>query len=299
MDNMEMNDLTVSILINNYNYDNYLQDCIDSAINQTYPNIEVILFDDASTDNSIKIASKYKEKIKIIQNKQNSKHKYNAYNQLNAIYQAFLESKGKIICLLDSDDMFSSQKIEKVVQSFQKNPSIVMVENSGYETDINGIKTKKIFCKEYENFIDIYKRYQHGNFHMQTSFLSFKREYLEKIFPIVLNKRFHLAWADYRLSVLAPYFGTIAFTDGFLVMYRIHGENEGACKINEKKQVFTYHHRQLFLNDFLKKSGQKVLKSYFSQVNKKYLLRVFAPTIFQFLVSLKSLLKRFRVFKIK
>jgi len=49
----------VSIVIDSYNYDRYLEEAINSALNQTYPNIEVIVVDDGSTDNSREIISRY------------------------------------------------------------------------------------------------------------------------------------------------------------------------------------------------------------------------------------------------
>lgn len=52
-----------SIIINNYNYDRFLAEAIDSALNQTYPHIEVIVVDDGSTDNSRKIIADYGDRI--------------------------------------------------------------------------------------------------------------------------------------------------------------------------------------------------------------------------------------------
>ena len=60
----------VSILIASYNKEKYLQRCLDSCLSQTYKNIEVILVDNESTDNSYSIASKYKE-IRLFKKKKN------------------------------------------------------------------------------------------------------------------------------------------------------------------------------------------------------------------------------------
>ena len=59
----------VSIVIPIFNGEKYLDECIKSALNQIYSNIEIIAVDDGSTDNSLKILKKYSDKIKIIQNK--------------------------------------------------------------------------------------------------------------------------------------------------------------------------------------------------------------------------------------
>lgn len=77
----------VSILVNNYNYDKYLSDAIESAINQTYTPVEVIVVDDGSTDNSKTVLDGYSGKI-------NSILKPNA-GQASAINEGFKIAEGK------------------------------------------------------------------------------------------------------------------------------------------------------------------------------------------------------------
>ena len=84
-----MKDIKVSVLIANYNNEKYLIKCIDSVKNQSYQNVEIIIHDDASSDNSIKTISRYKD-IKIIKNK--VRGKYGSYNQMNGYYRAFKKS---------------------------------------------------------------------------------------------------------------------------------------------------------------------------------------------------------------
>ena len=90
--------LKVSVLIANYNNEQYLNQCIDSIKKQKYQNVEIIIHDDASSDNSIKKLNEYKN-IKIIKNKKRGK--YGSYNQMNAYYRAFKKSSGEIVFLLD------------------------------------------------------------------------------------------------------------------------------------------------------------------------------------------------------
>ena len=56
----------VSVVIPNYNYAHYLSDCINSILQQSYKNIEVIFVDDGSTDESVSIAKSFSERVKII-----------------------------------------------------------------------------------------------------------------------------------------------------------------------------------------------------------------------------------------
>ncbi len=104
----------VSILINNYNYARFLPCAIDSALGQTYANIEVIVVDDGSTDNSREVITSYGAKI-IPVLKANG-------GQASAFNAGFRHSTGEIICFLDADDFYPPAKVERLVNLFQLNP---------------------------------------------------------------------------------------------------------------------------------------------------------------------------------
>tara|TARA_B100001564_G_C20650049_1_gene676372 strand:- start:1499 stop:1807 length:309 start_codon:yes stop_codon:yes gene_type:complete len=97
----------VSILITNYNKSGYLNRSINSCLKQNFNNKEILVFDDCSTDDSLKILNKFK-KIKIIKNKK-KKFKSGPLNQIYGIHKLFQISKGNIIFLLDSDDIFKKK----------------------------------------------------------------------------------------------------------------------------------------------------------------------------------------------
>jgi len=97
----------VSVIIPLYNEEKYIIDCINSVINQTYKNIEIIIVDDKSTDNSLKKIKKIKDKrIKIIKLKENK-------GVSNARNIGVEVSTGDYICFLDSDDFWNKEKLEK------------------------------------------------------------------------------------------------------------------------------------------------------------------------------------------
>ncbi len=113
----------VSICIPNYNYGRYLDGCIQSAINQTYPNIEVIFSDNCSTDNSMEIANKYKDRIKIYQNDTN----IGAGKNFDRVCRL---ASGKYVILLAADDVLRPTIAEKaaVIMNKNKNVGFVMVD---------------------------------------------------------------------------------------------------------------------------------------------------------------------------
>ena len=116
----------VSILINNYNKEYFCVKAVKSIINQNYNNIEIIFYDDNSSDFSINRIKEFKKKskikkLKIIENK--IRGSIFSYNQIEGVKKSLLKSKGQIICLMDSDDFFKKNKIKKIVKQFKKNKS--------------------------------------------------------------------------------------------------------------------------------------------------------------------------------
>ncbi len=112
----------VSILINNYNYARFLPESIESALNQTYPKIEVVVVDDGSTDPSREIILRYGE----LANREESGRlvpvlKDNG-GQASAFNAGIAASRGEILCFLDADDYFAPDKVEKIVAHFLDHP---------------------------------------------------------------------------------------------------------------------------------------------------------------------------------
>lgn len=104
--------MKVSIIIPIYNVEKYLKQCIDSVINQSYKNLEIILVDDGSTDNSSKICDEYvalDSRIKAI-------HKSNG-GLMSAWKAGFLVSTCKYVGFVDSDDWIDSNMYEELVRN--------------------------------------------------------------------------------------------------------------------------------------------------------------------------------------
>lgn len=103
-----MKEELVSIVVPVYNAEKFLEDTINTVLNQTYENWELIFVDDCSADNSVNIirkSMKRDKRIKLICNKVNSKAAISRNKGIEA-------AKGKYICFLDADDIWSRKKIE-------------------------------------------------------------------------------------------------------------------------------------------------------------------------------------------
>ena len=108
----------ISIILPNYNNDQYLQTCLDSILKQTFHNFEIVILDDKSTDNSQSIINEYKaqypDQIRAIFNKNNVGVSANRHNGL-------LQARGEYITTLDSDDFYySEKKLESELELIQK-----------------------------------------------------------------------------------------------------------------------------------------------------------------------------------
>ncbi len=222
----------VSILINNYNNGPWIEACVRSALQQTYGRVEVIVYDDGSTDQSVDVLQTLAHDIKLIAASANYGAASPNFNQAHAIYEAFCASRGQIICLLDGDDAFMPQKVEQVVAAFQAHPNALMVQHRFTAIDAHGevlapVRPRKLLLPQregytYAEFIQTYHCLI--NLFMQTSALSFRRGFLERHLPI-LPDRYDKLWPDFRLSRRAAFEGQVVTLLQPLAYYRLHHNN--------------------------------------------------------------------------
>jgi glycosyltransferase involved in cell wall biosynthesis len=101
-----------SVLINNHNYGRFLAEAIESALDQTYAPLEVIVVDDGSSDESLDVITLYGDRITPVLISPSR-------GQYAAINAGLAASSGEFVFLLDSDDVFASHKVEDVVATFE------------------------------------------------------------------------------------------------------------------------------------------------------------------------------------
>lgn len=112
---------TVTVLIDNFNYDRFLGEAIESALNQTHAPLEVLVVDDGSTDDSREVIARFGERVRPIL-KPNG-------GQASAFNAGLAASRGDWICLLDADDVWFPEKVERVVNAVRGRTDVAMVRH--------------------------------------------------------------------------------------------------------------------------------------------------------------------------
>lgn len=206
----------VSVIINNYNYEKFLSEAIDSALNQTYSRYEVIVVDDGSKDQSHSIIELYKDSIKTVLKRNGG--------QASALNAGFKVSIGEIIIFLDSDDYLFPNAIEQVVSVWKLNISKVQYRLQVINSEDEPIGVHPPLERKMKSGDVIPDILKIGNYATSlTSGNAFCRNVLNKIMPIP-EKAFRLA-ADGYLVFSTPFYGEIVSIEKTLGAYRIHGKN--------------------------------------------------------------------------
>lgn len=137
----------VTIGIPNYNYAHYIKEAIDSVAKQTYQNIELIIVDDCSTDNSILVIENWigsysgNIKIKFIKNERNQ--------GLTKVCNIILKNaKGKYFQTLDADDILLPEKIEKQASLMEKDKNVALIYSNIGIIDENGKVINSDYLKQ-------------------------------------------------------------------------------------------------------------------------------------------------------
>ena len=180
-----------SIIIVNYNNAKYLKKSINSILNQSYKNKEIILVDDKSEDNSLDIIKKYNKKIKIIVNK--IKTKEGSFNQINSCYRGFKKSKGEYIFFLDSDDYFKKDKLKILIKKFESNKSLNLI----FDLPIfkfKNLQIKKKF-RQKNLFFSSWPRFS------PQSCITVRKKFAKEIFRNLRIRKYETVWLDFRIAV--------------------------------------------------------------------------------------------------
>ena len=128
----------ISLLMTNYNYSKYIKEAIESVLEQTSPEWELIIVDDASTDNSLEMIKPYlkDERIKLIKHEKNQGY-------AGSLITAVENSSAEIIGIIDADDALHKDAVQIMVKAHQDNPDCGLIYSTRYDCD-NNLKIKSV-----------------------------------------------------------------------------------------------------------------------------------------------------------
>ena len=137
--------IKVSVIIPVYNGAKFIKNAIDSVIDQTNQNFEIIVIDDGSTDNTPNILKGYGDKIRY--NTQENK------GQAHAINQGLEMSEGEYIAYLDSDDMYYPEKLEEQLKYFYNHPDVSLVYSDRCHIDSSEKYISLVESRQLDHFL--------------------------------------------------------------------------------------------------------------------------------------------------
>ena len=213
---------TTSIIITNFNYARYLGDAIDSALNQQGVDVEVIVVDDASTDDSSEIIDSYVDRLRTVVHRVNQ-------GQAAAINSGFAIAKGQVIHFLDADDTLEPAAARIVARELELNPDASRVQfRLGY-VDQGGNRTTgttppRQFDLPSGNLRRHTLRFPHDIRCPPMSGNAFPRWVLERIMPAPVDQ-YGAILADLYLLNLTSLYGEVRSLDRVLGYYRRHPDN--------------------------------------------------------------------------
>lgn len=271
----------VAICMSTYNGEKYLEEQLQSLFNQTYSNIKIYVRDDKSSDKTKEILEKYKEKIEIIESKENVGVVQSFMNILNYVQDA------EYYAFCDQDDVWLPNKIERAVKKLEKTDNqIPTMYFSNYE-----------YCNENMNYISRSAINKNGPY--------FQNALVENISPgmsivinhslrdiLVKNKMQKAMYHDWIIYLISSAIGNIIYDREITVKYRRHGNNVSTANKNFI-QFQVWRIKQIFKKSYFKQVKEQLIE--FENIYKeklkpedKKLLSLFTKRNYSFVNAIKK-----------
>ena len=241
----------VSVIVNNFNYDHFLREAIDSALNQTFRPLEVIVVDDGSTDGSRAVIESYGDRIQTIL-------KANG-GQASTFNIGFARCTGDVIVYLDADDVLLPGAIAAAAPYFE-DPTVANVHWPLWLIDRNGRRSGDVLPRQALAEGDLRdKVIRDGPDSYQgapTSGNAWSRSFLSRVLPAPEPE--YRNGADGYLITLAPLFGELRSIKEPQGFYRVHERNHfwtASADERNDRSLLRYERRTASLQRQLTASG--------------------------------------------
>lgn len=261
--------IKVTVALIAYNHEKYIKDALDSIVNQSYKNIQFIVINDYSTDNTNEIILEYQKKYQFdyINNEEN---KGLCYNLNKAIDLA----AGKYIALCASDDYWAEDKIEKQVSFYEKNPDLGFIYGRYHLVDNNNNITGTDNTKPLSG--NIFDSLLIENT-IGAVTVMVKKDVYEKVGKY--NPELQIE--DYYMWLKITNKFQVAYMNEFLAYYRQHENNFSKKTVtmirNEEKIIYQWKSYKSFRKvekKWLIRWTQSLMKHSYRKEAKPYLLRL-------------------------
>lgn len=212
VNNINISSPYVSVIIPNYNHAKYLDQRIQSVLDQTYQNFEVIILDDKSTDNSREVIEKYRSNPHVSNIEYNEENSGSTFKQW---HKGFGLAKGELIWIAESDDYCTIDFLERLVDQYLINPNVVLLFYTTQFVDSHGCLMEPIALdlrrvKLFDGRDFIMQEMRTGTVICNASSAIFKKstalsidpQYMnyvaagDRLFWIELSEKGHVVWID-------------------------------------------------------------------------------------------------------
>lgn len=219
-------DYFISVIIPAYNHERFIGPAIESVLKQTYSNLELIIIDDGSTDKTGEIAQSYDDSRLKYYHQENQ----DAYNTIN---RGVGLAQGDYIAILNSDDIYTVDRLEKLLAAQQESNAaclftdVIPISDTGEEF-IDPNFGWNLWHKKNRNWYfqckDLYTAFLKGNFMVTTSNLFMTAEAAQKVGKFCSLRYLHDY--DYIFRMMLAFPGQVRYLDNEkLLYYRIHSGN--------------------------------------------------------------------------
>jgi glycosyltransferase involved in cell wall biosynthesis len=247
----------VGILLNSYNGEKFIIEQLQSVFSQTYQNFDLLIYDDCSTDNTVKLAKKVvgnDPRVKFYQNKKN-------LGLLESFRRGMKMVSGDYICLCDNDNYWLSTRLEKEVQFLNDHPDCLMVCHDSFVSDQNLHVYCQSFTKSLNGKFWSISSFNVNDFSLEnllennqvTGISMMFRSALQPSVALLPDGDMHDSWTA-KLTASQSYIGYI---NEPLIIYRQHQHNYiGTETISNKfyfSAIFQTKWQKIFVDRSLKK----------------------------------------------
>lgn len=219
--------LKISIIIPSYNMVGFIEQTIQSILDQNYPNLECIVMDGGSDDGTLDILKKYGSKITWISEKD--------AGQSDAINKGFRLASGDIVAFINADDAYEKDSFRKAANMFEKNPAVKWAYGKCRIINKDGLEMRKPITR-YRNFWG--KRYSYNRL-LILDFIAqpavfWRKELTDEIGLFDVEKQLSMDY-EYLLRAGAKY--DPAFIDDYLARFRVHPGSKGSLSMMPAAKV--------------------------------------------------------------